>query len=237
MRLHPPIVHPRRASALAAALALTVGLVACGASSSSGGVVSLADKSASPGQSAVPGASVDPNDAMQAFAGCMREHGVNLQIATIAGGSGGGVSGGAISGNLGEAPAPGDNQPPPAAPDPKAMQAADEACRHLLPQGGMGGPNATMDPALADQMLKFARCMRDHGVDMPDPQFSGGGVSVQVGGSGGTGALDPASQGFKAAQDACGKELPGGGPMVIGGSSSGASGGSGGSAPGTVVTP
>ena len=80
--------------------------------------------------------------------------------------------------------------------DPKAMEEADKACRDLLPAGGMlGDPNATMDPALADQMLKFAQCMRDHGVDFPDPQFSGGGVMIQVGG-GEAGAIDPDVRGL-----------------------------------------
>ena len=85
------------------------------------------------------------------------------------------------------------------------MQAADEACRHLLPAAGMGDPNATMDPALADQMLKFAQCMRDHGVDFPDPVFSGGGMSIQVGGAE-AGGIDPTSKVFQAAQEACAKE-------------------------------
>ncbi len=88
----------------------------------------------------------------------------------------------------------------------------------------VGDPNATMDPALADQLLKFAQCMRDKGVDFPDPQFSGGGVMVQVGG-GESGAIDPMSEAFKAAQEACGKDLPGGAPFVIGSSSSSGVGG------------
>ena len=105
------------------------------------------------------------------------------------------------------------------------MEEADKACRDLLPAGGMlGDPNATMDPALADQMLKFAQCMRDHGVDFPDPQFSGGGVMVQVGGDE-AGAIDPMSETFQAAQEACGSELPGGAPFVMGGSGSSSSGG------------
>ena len=62
-------------------------------------------------------------------------------------------------------------------------------------------------------------------------EFNGGGVSIQVGGSG-EGGIDPGSETFKAAQEACGSELPGGGPFVIGGSSSGS-----GIGPGTVVNP
>jgi hypothetical protein len=29
-------------------------------------------------------------------------------------------------------------------------------------------------------MLKYAQCMREHGVDMPDPQFEGGGVMMKL---------------------------------------------------------
>jgi len=32
--------------------------------------------------------------------------------------------------------------------------------------------------------LKYAQCMRKHGVDMPDPQFNGKGMSMQIGGPG-----------------------------------------------------
>src|SRR5207253_2334340 len=33
-------------------------------------------------------------------------------------------------------------------------------------------------------MLAFARCMREHGIDMPDPDTSGGGGMVNIGGDG-----------------------------------------------------
>ena len=41
--------------------------------------------------------------------------------------------------------------------------------------------NGKRDPQ-ADQeaFLKFAQCMRDHGVPMEDPQFDGGGVSLMI---------------------------------------------------------
>src|SRR3954453_6899916 len=31
-----------------------------------------------------------------------------------------------------------------------------------------------------EQFLKFAQCMRDHGVPMEDPQFDGGGISLMI---------------------------------------------------------
>jgi hypothetical protein len=55
--------------------------------------------------------------------------------------------------------------------------------------------------------IKFADCMRAHGVpNFPDPG-SGGGIHIQVGSG-----VNPLSPSFKAAQTSCTKLLPGGGP-------------------------
>ena len=215
----------RRGSPAVLALVLAAGLAACGASGSGNdGVVSLASPSAAPGASAAPSAPVDPEEAMQAFTTCMKEHGVDVQVATAIGGTG--TSGGQVGGPGVTVTGPNTGTDPQAAagaPDPKAMEAADKACRALLPSGTLGDPSATMDPAIADQLLAFAKCMRDHGVDFPDPVFSGNGVSVQVGGPAGNaqGGVDPASKAFQDAQTACAKDVPGGGPFVVGGTSSG----------------
>jgi hypothetical protein len=40
--------------------------------------------------------------------------------------------------------------------------------------GGAGGKNDRADARNA--ALEYAQCMREHGVDMPDPQFQGGGI-------------------------------------------------------------
>jgi hypothetical protein len=49
--------------------------------------------------------------------------------------------------------------------------------------------------------LAHARCMREHGVDFPDPQFGEGGrASVRIGGRGG---VDPNDPEFRAAEAAC----------------------------------
>ena len=66
--------------------------------------------------------------------------------------------------------------------------------------GGTGstkGPSAEMRTALLD----FARCMRQHGVDMPDPTFSDGGARVEQ--RSGPGKLTPEQQ--KSAEQACKK--------------------------------
>jgi hypothetical protein len=52
-------------------------------------------------------------------------------------------------------------------------------------------------------MLEFAQCMREHGVDMPDPQVdSKGRVRVQIG------SKDTPRATMEAAQKACGDKMP-----------------------------
>jgi hypothetical protein len=76
--------------------------------------------------------------------------------------------------------------------------------------GGSGSSGQTGTNAAAGlaQSLKFARCMRAHGVpNFPDPRL--GGIQIAPGDG-----LNPQSPAFQAAQKACGKLLPGGGPGV-----------------------
>ena len=86
------------------------------------------------------------------------------------------------------------------------FQAAETACKKLLPvidQGG-GGPRST--PQAGKQMLKDAICMRKHGLsDFPDPKFINGLWTQQ----GGSGDLDPNSPQFQTAATACQSVAPG----------------------------
>lgn len=75
--------------------------------------------------------------------------------------------------------------------------------------GGSGQPGGTGTNAKAasDQALKFANCMRTHGVpSFPDPNSSGD-IQIPLGSG-----LNPQSPAFQGAQKRCGKLLPGGGP-------------------------
>src|SRR5207302_10352002 len=59
-----------------------------------------------------------------------------------------------------------------------------------------------------DGMLAYSRCMRQHGVDIPDPKFesngTGGAVAIQAGPSGGNSVgPDKNSAAFAAAHAAC----------------------------------
>jgi hypothetical protein len=197
-----------------AAVSLAGLLAACsGAAGASNGVVTLA--SATPGGSADPSPSSDPETAMLNYAQCMRDHGVDMPDPVFShDGSGGGtVTQEGPNGN------PKDNP---------GFQAAQQACQHFLDDVRKEGGGKQLSADEQKAFLDFAACMRDHGVDMPDPDFSGGGVSIQVGGpSGGGGGgdggarIDPQSPAFQAAQTACqhflgdagmGKFGTGGGP-------------------------
>lgn len=55
-----------------------------------------------------------------------------------------------------------------------AVQAAEKACRHLLPGGGSSNQGAARTQAQRAAILAFARCLRSHGFPrFPDPTSSG----------------------------------------------------------------
>jgi hypothetical protein len=81
-------------------------------------------------------------------------------------------------------------------------KAAEAACKSLLP--AQGSPPKGVKAA----NLKYARCMRDHGIkDFPDPNPDG---TLQVQATPGS-DLDPNNPLFKKANDACKSLQPGGG--------------------------
>jgi hypothetical protein len=77
------------------------------------------------------------------------------------------------------------------------FQSANVACRHLLPQGSQG-PSLAEQQRVLNEALRFARCMRLHGVpNFPDPILLGGGaIRISAG-------IDPHSPAYQAAQRAC----------------------------------
>ena len=175
--------------------ALVVGALAtaCGGSPSgaSDGIASAGDGSSA--RKTADKVKVDPEQAGLAFARCMREHGVDMPDPQ-AGGGGMVMIGPGPGSGTGEVHA-GVHSGPPA-----GFEEADNACRHFIEDLIGEGPGQ-LDPAEQDRALKFAQCMRDNGVDMPDPDFSGGGVRITI--SAGPGA-GPDSETFNAAQEKCG---------------------------------
>ena len=154
------------------ALVLLVSLtIAAGCSSSpeKPSVATAATGSARP--SASP--SLSKAEANRRFAQCMREHGVDMPDP-------------GPDGNLQFDPNAGGDRN-------KAIAAAS-ACQQLLPNGG---DLKNLTPEQLDQGRAFAKCMREHGVDMPDPDPNTG-LSALLNGS-----IDFNSPAFKAAADAC----------------------------------
>lgn len=171
------------ARSVAALAALAIPLAACGSSKPSAASVSNTSKQSSG----------------VALANCIRAHGVpNFPDPTSS--TGGGVqirqsqrSGSGASTEVNGVPLNGP-----------AFQAAMQKCRKYLPNGGHPPPGGLA--AARQNALKFAACMRSHGLsNFPDPQVAstpGGGVGIRIGGLGS--GLDPNSPAFKSAQQACG---------------------------------
>jgi hypothetical protein len=126
------------------------------------------------------------------FASCMRDNGVDMPDPSAEGGKKvfkvGGDSG--IS--------------------PEKFETATKACekyrKDIRPQLTEEEQQKFKEDALA-----HSRCMREHGIDFPDPTFDAeGGARVRLGSDGG-GKLNPENPKFKAAEEACG-DLMGKGP-------------------------
>jgi hypothetical protein len=187
----PLLALRRTVAALTIAAALAGGLAACGSSGSS-------NASAATGS----GTSSTQYQARLNLAKCFRAHGINVPDPS----AGGGVAGG---GGVFRALR---NYPQ------AQIQSAAQACRQYFAQA-FSRPNLT--PAqrqqARQQLVKFAQCMRSHGVNVPDPSTSGSG-----GGFGFArpfGSVDRNSPAFQAAAKACASLRPhfgrggaGGGP-------------------------
>jgi hypothetical protein len=76
---------------------------------------------------------------------------------------------------------------------------------------GSSGSSGASPKERREAELKFAQCMRDHGVDMPDPQRVGTGGIKLTGGKG----LDFNDPKMKAAQSACQKYMQIGGGETV----------------------
>jgi hypothetical protein len=164
---------------------LACGLLAAACGSSGSGGPPVASISSSPSASATsPGGSAKASTL--AYARCMRAHGISDFPDPDA------------HGNLGLNAQPGSDLDP----NNPAYKAANSACKSLLP-----APQAPPQNLKA-QNLKYARCMRAHGIaDFPDPKPDG---TLQIQASPGS-DLDPNNPQYKAAHDACKKYMPGGG--------------------------
>ncbi|RSD19247.1 hypothetical protein [Amycolatopsis eburnea] len=167
-----------RTRIVVAAIGAALLLAGCGGQGDDGSkVASISTPPKTGGPTAADNSGKSDEDKMREFAKCMREHGVDMPDPKPAG------DGGGMAITLG-----GDGA------DVSKIEAAQKACKHLMPNGGEMKPPSAEE---LDKMRKDAKCMRDHGIDMPDPDPSGKGT-MRVGGPGD----DPKK--FEEAAKACG---------------------------------
>jgi hypothetical protein len=214
----PSRTGTRRLSGVVLGLICAAAIAGCGRAIPVDDVASLAGASGTT-PPATSAASTDPEDALRQFAKCMREHGVDMPDPKPSqAGKGGGVF---VAGGAGSEV------------DKSKMDSANKECQHFM-DGAAQAAERQIDPAeeakMKEQALAFAKCMREHGVDMPDPQFqSGGRVTQQLGSEDApdTSKIDPSSPAFKDAQSACQTLMPNGGALNSDGPDGGGSSGGG----------
>jgi hypothetical protein len=138
-----------------------------------------------PGRKPPAGAATEDPSQLTHFTTCMREHGQHV-------------------------PDPDPNSdsytlaPPSGGPN-AAWEAALQACRQYLPNGGdVPTPSATELEALR----RYARCMREHGIETTDPDPDTGKSQVKGRLAGATRDQVNNDPGYKAAQQACKDKLP-----------------------------
>ncbi len=181
------ISNVRRAGAFVSVLAVAVGVAACGSSSSTSSTNAASTSS-------------QTYQARLDLAKCFRAHGINVPDPSSSGGAAGG--GGGIFRSL-------QNYPQ------AQLDAARQACQQYL---GKAFPRLNLTPAqraqFEQQLVKFAQCMRSHGVNVPDPTFnSGGGFGFRQAFR----SVDRNSPAFQAASKACAALRPRFGRGGVGG--------------------
>lgn len=170
-----PVRLPRPAAVLVALGVLALLAAACTSTSASPGVASLGSTTTAPANSAPAGSTGSLASSLK-YAECMRSHG------------------------LADFPDPDpqggfDNIPSSASPGSPHYGSASKACQPLLEAGQA---SATQLQKIQAQLLKFAQCMRSHGVtNYPDPSTSGAAVTTK-----GLG-MSTSSPIFQKAQKAC----------------------------------
>ncbi len=185
---------------LALLIVLVLVLAACsgatGGSTASDGVAQAEGGSGSDAgadASGSPGATKDPEEAMLAFAECMRENGVDMPDPDA--GEGGGLMFRRDSDDAGGGgPDFGSDD----------FRKAEAGCREHLEGAGLGpGGGGELSEEAEEAMLAFAKCMREQGIDMPDP---GPGGLIEARPDSGA---DPFSEEFQKAQESCRQHLEG----------------------------
>ena len=156
------------AGAAVAALALALVAAGCG-----GGDEEAAARGANAGGTA------EPQDAMLAYARCMRANGADVPDPQ--------------DGGMVITPESG----PRTEGERRRFDRAHEECAEHLENARPPELSEEQQAELQEAALKHARCMREHGIDMPDPQFEGGTARIPLG------KLDLNDPDFREAEKAC----------------------------------
>jgi hypothetical protein len=142
-----------RATAVAAlAVLLALALAACGGDDDSDAVASLTDTAGQTTTEKDSGSTASPDDRREAeleFAKCMREHGVDFPDP--------------VDGRFEFRSERGEEA---------KVAEAQEACRPILQYVAPAPLDEEQQAVQREAALEFAKCMREHGVDMPDPEFT-----------------------------------------------------------------
>jgi hypothetical protein len=198
----PGVRRPMPLACLAVVV-LGLGLSACGSSSSST-------------SSGVTASSSTAAAARLNLAKCFRSHGIDVPDPSTGGGAAGGGALFRSLRNYSQA----------------QVNSARQACSKYFAQAF---PRANLSPQqraqLQQQLVKFAQCMRSHGVNVPDPTLNnnggGGGPGAGFGFRGGFNSSQRNSPAFQAAAKACQSLRPrfgrggAGGPDAPGGGTTG----------------
>lgn len=167
---------------LIAVPALIAALASCGSEASGDDGIASADSGTSssptPSASASSAAPSDPQEQALKFAQCMRANGVDMKDPDP------NQNGGLIKLDRS---------------NPK-FTAAFEKCRQYSP---MGNGQRTFSPEQQQKMLDFAKCMREHGIPMKDPDPNNPGIMINK-----NQGINPDDPKFKAAMEACRQYMP-----------------------------
>jgi hypothetical protein len=132
------------------------------------------------------GIDAQTRQAMLGFARCMREQGIDMPDPKFS------ANGATVMQHVGKGTTP------------EQQRAAEQACAKYQKQIKPPEMSEAQQAKFRKAALANARCMRAHGIDMPDPEFGSGGAVKQRIGPG----IKPTDPKFQAAQKACGR--PGG---------------------------
>ncbi len=130
-------------------------VTACGGGGGGDGVASLSDgNTPSSGRQEPAQSDVDQ---MREYTKCMREQGIDMPDPEV---EDGGVSMSIKDG------------------DKEKVDKADKVCKKLLPNGGEPPKPSAED---LDAMRDEAKCLREHGLDVPDPTMDDPGIKIDAG--------------------------------------------------------